>query len=46
VNTVNTHVRSIYVKLQARGRSSVVRRARELQLLADPEVASRARRKS
>jgi LuxR family transcriptional regulator, maltose regulon positive regulatory protein len=35
VNTVNTHVRSIYVKLQARGRSSAVQRARELRLLAD-----------
>jgi LuxR family maltose regulon positive regulatory protein len=44
VNTVNTHVRSIYVKLQARGRSSAVRRARELQLLADREVAGRAGR--
>jgi LuxR family transcriptional regulator, maltose regulon positive regulatory protein len=39
VNTVNTHVRSIYTKLQARDRSSAVQRARELQLLA----ASRTR---
>jgi LuxR family maltose regulon positive regulatory protein len=35
VNTVNTHVRSIYAKLQASNRSSAVRRARELRLLAD-----------
>jgi len=34
VNTVNTQVRSIYAKLQARGRSSAVQRARELRLLA------------
>jgi LuxR family maltose regulon positive regulatory protein len=34
LNTVNTHVRNIYAKLQARDRSSAVRRARELQLLA------------
>jgi LuxR family maltose regulon positive regulatory protein len=34
VNTVNTHVRSIYAKLQARDRFSAVRRARQLQLLA------------
>ncbi|MGA5900318.1 LuxR C-terminal-related transcriptional regulator [Streptomyces venetus] len=33
VNTVNTHVRNIYAKLQATDRSSAVRRARELQLL-------------
>jgi LuxR family maltose regulon positive regulatory protein len=35
VNTVNTHVRSIYAKLQARDRSSAVQRARELRLLAE-----------
>ena len=34
VNTVNTHVRNIYAKLQARDRSSAVQRARELGLLA------------
>jgi len=34
VNTVNTHVRNIYAKLQARDRSSAVQRAREMQLLA------------
>ena len=34
VNTVNTHVRSIYAKLQARDRSSAVQRARELRLLS------------
>ena len=33
-NTVSTHVRSIYAKLQVRDRSSAVRRARELGLLA------------
>ena len=35
VNTVNTHVRSIYAKLQTRDRSSAVQRARELRLLAE-----------
>jgi LuxR family maltose regulon positive regulatory protein len=34
VNTVNTHLRSIYAKLQVRDRSAAVRRARELGLLA------------
>jgi LuxR family transcriptional regulator, maltose regulon positive regulatory protein len=34
VNTVSTHVRSIYAKLQARDRSSAVQRARELRLLS------------
>jgi LuxR family maltose regulon positive regulatory protein len=34
VNTVDTHIRSIYSKLGASGRSSAVRRARELRLLA------------
>jgi LuxR family maltose regulon positive regulatory protein len=34
VNTVNTHIRSIYSKLGARDRSSAVRQARELRLLA------------
>jgi LuxR family transcriptional regulator, maltose regulon positive regulatory protein len=33
VNTVSTHVRSIYAKLQVRDRSSAVQRARELRLL-------------
>jgi LuxR family transcriptional regulator, maltose regulon positive regulatory protein len=33
VNTVNTHIRNIYAKLQAQDRSSAVRRARELRLL-------------
>ena len=33
-NTVNTHVRSIYAKLQVRDRSSAVQRARQLRLLA------------
>jgi LuxR family transcriptional regulator, maltose regulon positive regulatory protein len=39
LNTVSTHVRSIYAKLQVRDRSSAVQRARELRLLA----ASRTR---
>ncbi|MGX7679375.1 LuxR C-terminal-related transcriptional regulator [Jatrophihabitans sp. DSM 45814] len=34
VNTVNTHVSSIYSKLQARDRASAVQRARELRLLS------------
>jgi LuxR family maltose regulon positive regulatory protein len=34
VNTVNTHVRNIYAKLQVRDRSSAVERARELRLLS------------
>ncbi len=38
-NTVSAHIRSIYAKLQVRDRSSAVRRARELRLLA----ASRTR---
>jgi LuxR family maltose regulon positive regulatory protein len=33
-NTVGTHLRSIYAKLQVRDRSSAVQRARELRLLA------------
>ncbi len=38
VNTVSTHIRSIYAKLQVRDRSSAVRRARELRLLAAARV--------
>jgi len=34
LNTVNSHIRSIYAKLQVRDRSSAVQRARELRLLA------------
>jgi LuxR family maltose regulon positive regulatory protein len=34
VNTVNTHVRSIYSKLQAGDRSSAVEQARALRLLS------------
>ena len=34
LNTVNTHLRSIYSKLQVGDRTSAVRRARELRLLA------------
>ena len=39
-NTVSAHIRSIYAKLQVSDRSSAVRRARELRLLA---AAGRAR---
>jgi LuxR family transcriptional regulator, maltose regulon positive regulatory protein len=34
INTVNTHIRNIYLKLGARDRSSAVERARELRLLS------------
>ena len=34
IHTINTHMRNIYAKLQASGRSTAVRRARELRLLA------------
>ncbi len=34
VNTVNTHIRNIYAKLQTQDRSSAVQRAREMRLLA------------
>ncbi len=34
VNTVNTHIRNIYTKLQAQDRSAAVQRAREMRLLA------------
>ncbi len=34
VNTVNTHVRNIYAKLEVRDRSTAVERARELRLLS------------
>jgi LuxR family maltose regulon positive regulatory protein len=34
VNTVSTHLRNIYAKLQAHDRSSAVQRARELRLLS------------
>jgi LuxR family maltose regulon positive regulatory protein len=34
INTVNTHIRNIYSKLDARDRSSAVQRARELRLLS------------
>jgi len=38
VNTVNTHIRNIYAKLQATDRSSAVQRARELRLLSTGPV--------
>jgi LuxR family transcriptional regulator, maltose regulon positive regulatory protein len=34
VNTVNTHIRNIYAKLQAQDRSTAVRRAREMRLFS------------
>jgi len=34
VNTVSTHIRSIYAKLQVADRSAAVQRARQLRLLA------------
>ena len=34
INTVNTHIRSIYSKLGARDRSSAVSRARELRVVS------------
>jgi LuxR family maltose regulon positive regulatory protein len=34
LNTVNTHIRNIYAKLQAQDRSAAVRRARKLRLLS------------
>jgi LuxR family maltose regulon positive regulatory protein len=34
INTVNTHIRNIYAKLDARSRSAAVRRARDLRLLS------------
>lgn len=43
VNTVNTHIRSIYSKLGATDRSSAVRQARELRLLAIGRAASPTR---
>jgi LuxR family maltose regulon positive regulatory protein len=42
LNTVNTHLRSIYAKLQVRGRSAAVQRARELRLLAAGRTPSPA----
>ena len=42
VNTVNTHVRNIYTKLQARNRSSAVQRARELRLLSAGTAVTRS----
>ena len=39
VNTVNTHVRNLYAKPDARDRSTAVQRARELRLLSSSSVA-------
>jgi LuxR family maltose regulon positive regulatory protein len=40
VNTVNTHIRNIYAKLQARDRSSAVQRARGMRLLSAGSLGS------
>jgi LuxR family transcriptional regulator, maltose regulon positive regulatory protein len=40
VNTVNTHIRNIYSKLDAHDRSSAVERARELRLLSSGRPVS------
>jgi LuxR family maltose regulon positive regulatory protein len=42
LNTINTHVRSIYAKLQVRDRSAAVQRARDLRLLAAGRIPSPA----
>jgi LuxR family maltose regulon positive regulatory protein len=34
VNTVSSHISSIYIKLQVHNRSAAVQRARELRLVA------------
>jgi LuxR family transcriptional regulator, maltose regulon positive regulatory protein len=39
VNTVDTHVRNIYAKLEARDRSAAVERARELRLISSGSLA-------
>jgi LuxR family transcriptional regulator, maltose regulon positive regulatory protein len=44
VNTVNTHIRSIYAKLGAENRSAAVHRARELRLLSAARVLPHGRR--
>ena len=41
-NTVGTHIRSIYAKLQVRDRSSAVQRARELRLITHSAGALRS----
>jgi LuxR family maltose regulon positive regulatory protein len=41
VNTVNTHIRNIYAKLQAQDRSSAVQRARDAAALGWPEQLNR-----
>jgi LuxR family transcriptional regulator, maltose regulon positive regulatory protein len=43
VNTVNTHIRNIYAKLQAQDRSSAVQRARALRLLSAGLTSKSAR---
>jgi LuxR family maltose regulon positive regulatory protein len=40
VNTINTHIRNIYIKLNAGDRSSAVRHARELRLLSTGRSAA------
>jgi len=43
INTVNTHVRNIYAKLDTRSRSAAVQRARELRLLSTGGSRTRSR---
>ena len=45
-NTVRTHLRHIYAKLDAHGRAEAVARARELGLLAPAHALTRRSRKS
>jgi len=42
VNTVSTHIRSIYAKLGAEDRSAAVHRARELRLLSAARTSTLA----
>jgi LuxR family maltose regulon positive regulatory protein len=42
VNTVKTHLKNIYRKLGTSGRSATARRARELNLLPDPDAPGTA----
>jgi LuxR family maltose regulon positive regulatory protein len=43
VNTVNTHIRNIYLKLGTRDRSAAVERARGMRLLSAGRSQTRSR---